>query len=394
VIDVLLDSLWRGAFIVAFAAGITAFVPHRHAATRYAVWFLSLLALVILPLIGQLSFGAPSSAIPISVVRTTFAVSQVTDVASSAGGFWFAAFWGAGILVCTVRMAISYLCLSRIRRSATPAPRVGERVFTSPLVAVPIAAGLWHPVVIVPDDLVDALATDDLEAIIAHERAHIARYDIFGNVVQRLVESLLFFNPWVYLIGRQLVKEREAACDDWAVRAGSNPDRFAACLATLALRGPRIQTTLLTPSAIWPERMLVGRIARLLDGKAIQVKPNYLVVATAVALFALLGFVFQNPRGLAVAANCSSPATVVHPVPPDIPAAVAKAHPNAKVTLAVAVTASGHAGTIEIVKTSGNKAIDDAVAHAAQHSTYSPEIRNCKAVSGGTYLFHVEVGPS
>ncbi len=140
-------------------------------------------------------------------------------MASSAGGFWFAAFWGAGILVCTVRIAISYLCLGRIRRSATPAPRLGERVFTSPLVPVPIAAGLWHPVVIVPNDLFDTLAPRDLEAIIAHERAHIARNDIFGNVVQRLVESLLFFNPWVYVIGRQLVKEREAACDDWAVRA-------------------------------------------------------------------------------------------------------------------------------------------------------------------------------
>jgi beta-lactamase regulating signal transducer with metallopeptidase domain len=394
VIDVLLDSLWRGGFIVAFAVGITTFVPRRQAATRYAVWFLSLLALVILPLIGQVSFGSPSAALPISVVRSTFAVSHVTEVASSAGGFWFAILWGAGILVCTARMAISYLCLSRIKRSATPAPRVGERVFTSPLVAVPIAAGLWHPFVIVPDDLVDTLAPDDLEAIIAHEHAHITRNDILGNVIQRLVESLLFFNPWVYVIGRQLVKEREAACDDWAVRAGSNPNRFASCLATLALRSPRIQTTLLTPSAIWPERILVGRIARLLDGKAIQVKTNYVVVATAVALFALLGFVFQSPRGLAVAANCSSPATVVRPVPPDIPASVAKAHPNAKVTVAVAVTTSGHAGTIEIVKTSGNETIDDAVAHAAQHSTYSPEIRNCKAVSGGTYLFHVEVGPS
>jgi TonB family protein len=394
VIDVLLDSLWRGGFIVAFAVGITTFVPRRQAATRYAVWFLSLLALVILPLIGQVSFGSPSAAIPISVVRSTFAVSHVTEVASSAGGFWFAILWGAGILVCTARMAISYLCLSRIKRSATPAPRVGERVFTSPLVAVPIAAGLWHPFVIVPDDLVDTLAPDDLEAIIAHEHAHITRNDILGNVIQRLVESLLFFNPWVYVIGRQLVKEREAACDDWAIRAGSNPNRFASCLATLALRSPRIQTTLLTPSAIWPERILVGRIARLLDGKAIQVKTNYVVVATAVALFALLGFVFQSPRGLAVAANCSSPATVVRPVPPDIPASVAKAHLNAKVTVAVAVTTSGHAGTIEIVKTSGNKTIDEAVAHAAQHSTYSPEIRNCKAVSGGTYLFHVEVGPS
>ncbi len=212
----------------------------------------------------ELVTGPPPAAIPISIARTTKAVSHVTEETSSAGGVWLAALWGAGLLVCAVRIAMSYLCLVRIRRSATPAPHAGERVFESPFVATPITAGLWQPVVIIPDNLTRTLAPGDLEAVLAHERAHIARKDTLGNATQRVVESLLFFNPWVYLIGRQLVREREAACDDWAIRAESDPRRSATCLATLALRGPRIQTTLLTPSAVWPERMLVGRIARLL----------------------------------------------------------------------------------------------------------------------------------
>jgi len=392
-IEALLDSLWQGAFVVAVAAGITTFVPRRHAATRYAVWFVALLALALLPLIGQLVTGPPPSAIPISIARTTNAVSHVTEETSSAGGVWLAAFWATGLLVCAVRIAMSYLCLVRIRRSATPAPDAGERVFESPFLATPITAGLWQPVVIIPGDLIRALAPGDLEAVLAHERAHIARKDTLGNATQRVVEALLFFNPWVYLIGRQLVREREAACDDWAIRAGSDPRRFATCLATLALRSPRTQTTLLTPSAVWPERMLVGRIARLLDGKAIQVKTNYVIVTAAVALFAFLGLAFQSPRGLAADANCSSAATIVNAAQPEIPAAAVKAHPNAEVTLAVTVNASGRPSAIEIVKATGDPKIDVPVAHAAQHSTYKPEMRNCKAVSGGRYLFDVKLGP-
>ena len=389
-IEALLASLWQGAFIVAVAAGTTTFVPRRHASTRYAVWFVSLLALFILPLVGQLSFGISKSPI---LVLTTGTVSQVTQETSSAGGSWFAAIWTVGILVCAVRVVASFLRLSRIMRTAAPAPQLGERVFVSSLVSIPVAAGLLHPAIIIPGDLADALPQHDLEAILAHERAHIARNDILGNVIQRIVESLLFFNPWVYVIGRQLVKEREAACDDWAVCAGSDPARYASCLATLGLRTPGLQTSLLTPSAIWPERMLVGRIARLLNGKAIQVKTNYPVVAAAVALFALLGIAFQNPRGVAAATGCSSDVRVLHAAAPDIPASAAKAHPRAEVTLAVTVTRGGHASNIELVKSSGNEAIDHAVAHAAAHATYKPAFRNCKAVSGGKYMFHAELGP-
>jgi TonB family protein len=392
-IEVLLASLWQGAFIFVIAAGVTALVPRRHAATRYAVWFVSLMALVILPLIAQLSFDTPSSTIFSSVAQTTSAISKLTEQTSSEADVWFAVIRGVGLVACIVRFTISYFRLGRILRSVGPHSEIGDRVFTSPLVSVPIAAGLWHPVVVVPDDLVDALSPSDLAAIISHERAHIARHDVLGNVVQRAIESLLFFNPWVYLIGRQLVKEREAACDDWAVSAGSSPNSFASCLATLALRVPHTKTSLLTPSAIWPKRILVGRIERLLSGKAIQVKTNYVAVAAATALFALLGFAFQNPRALGANASCSSPVEIIKPVRPNIPEGLAKAHPNATVELAVTVTAHGNPSDIIKVKSSGNDTLDYAVLVAARDSTYKPEIRNCKAVSGGKYLFRADIGP-
>lgn len=404
-IQVLLNGLWQGAFVVAVAAGVTAFVPQRHAATRYAVWFAALAAVGLLPLCGQFSFAEPTSAIPSSVIRTTTVASNVTERAANADGLWLAAFWVAGVMVCIVRLALNYLQIARILRTSVRAPHIGEDVFTSPLVAIPIAAGFRHPVVIVPEDVAATLDLTDIQFIVAHERAHIRRNDIVGNLVQRLLESLLFFNPWVYVIGRQLVKEREAACDDWAVRSASDYDRYASCLVSLAQRNPRGVTPLLTPSAIGSGRMLVGRIARLLNGKATQLKTNYVVLAGAIGLFALLGFAFQTPRGLASTGNsvavnnsldpkCNADAEVLNPVPPVIPEAVEKAHPHSQVSVLVTVGADGHASAVKVVDSSGPSVIVKAAVDAAAHSTYKPKLRNCKAVADGKYLFHVEVGPA
>lgn len=404
-IDALLNSLWQGALIVAVAAGVTAFVPERHAATRYAVWYAALIALVVLPLSGLISFGQAALAIPGSVVRPASIASHVAEQAASANGLWFAAAWLLGVAVSMARFALNFLRIERIVRSAAPAPHLGRNVSTSTMIAVPIAAGVFNPIVILPHDLPAAVDAVDLESIVAHEHAHIRRHDILGNLFQRLLECLLFFNPWVYVIGRQLVKEREAACDDWAVAAASDPDRYAACLANVALRNQRIRAPLLTPSAIGSERMLVRRIARLLNGKATEVNTNHRVLGSAIALFALLGFAFQAPGVLASTANnvasntsgkfraaCWSGVSVINAVPPDIPDSVAKAHPNSQVTLVVTVSPTGRATDVKTEKSSGNVTIDGAAADAAVHSTYQPAKRNCKAV-WGRYLLRVTLRP-
>lgn len=394
-ISVLLNSLWQGALVVAIAAGITAIMPQRHAATRYAVWFVSLVALALVPLSGRFSFGHYASAIPGSVIRVTGVASHATQQAASADAGWLAAVWILGVSVCFVRLALCQVRIARILQSAAPAPEYGERVFLSSRISIPIAAGLTKPCVVVPESLVATIDPIDLEGIVAHERAHIARNDILGNLVQRILESVLFFNPWVYVIGRQLVKEREAACDDRAVDAANDPERYASCLASLALLSPRAPSPLLTPSAMGSGRMIVDRISRLLNGKSAQLKTNYTVVAAACALFAFAGFIIQTPRTLAstAGAKCSAEVEVIKDVAPEIPEADLKAHPNAQVTMLVTVTADGIASDIKLVKSSGDQTIDTAAAHAAAKSRYKPAIRNCKAVSGGQFLFHVDTSP-
>jgi TonB family protein len=392
VIEALLNGLWQGAFVVAVAAGVTALVPRRHAATRYAVWFAALVALAVVPLSGLLSLVVPQGTVFFSLSRTTTVATHAVSRAAGASGFWLELLWAAGASVCLLRLVRSYVRIARIVRLAEAAPAYGEGVFTSRAIAIPVAAGIVHPVILLPADFPNTLDAGDLRAIVAHERAHIARSDLLSNLAQRILEALLFFNPWAYAIGRQLIKEREAACDDWAVRASNDPARYAACLANLALRNPRVRAPLFTPSAIGSGRLLAGRIARILDGKAGQMKTNYIVLATAVALFAGLGFTFSTPRGLA-STNCSSDVEVINPVMPNIPKSEAKAHPNAAVTLAVTVDAGGHPTSVLIDKSSGDPKIDAAVARAAAHSTYKPEMRNCKPVFGGQYLFHAEIGP-
>ena len=295
-IEALLNGLWQGALIVAVAAAITILVPQRYAATRYAVWFAALVALAVVPLSGLLSLGLPQGTVFFSLSRTTTVATHVVSRAAGASGVWLGLLWAAGASVCLLRLACSYVRIARIVRFAEPAPAYGERVFTSRAIAIPISAGILRPVVILPADFPETLDAGDLQAIVAHERAHIARGDLLANLVQRTLEALLFFNPWAYAIGRQLIKEREAACDDWAVRASNDPARYAACLASLALRNPRVRAPLFTPSAIGSGRLLAGRIARILDGKAGQMKTNYFVLATAVALFAGLGFTFSTPK--------------------------------------------------------------------------------------------------
>ena len=96
------------------------------------------------------------------------------------------------------------------------------RLFTSPLVSVPMTIGWLRPLVILPHGLRGNLTPTEYagfyESILAHELGHIKRWDYLTNLLQRLLEAFLFFHPAVWLLGRQLEVERELACDDWAVK--------------------------------------------------------------------------------------------------------------------------------------------------------------------------------
>ncbi|HKC84394.1 MAG TPA: M56 family metallopeptidase, partial [Blastocatellia bacterium] len=158
---------------------------------------------------------------------------------------------GLWIAICALmswRVARSYRAVFRLRGRLEPAPseqsghvkRLASlfgikrpvRAFTSGQVAMPMTIGSLKPLVILPADLADDLSQSELESVVAHELAHVKRWDYLTNMLQRGAQAYLFFHPAVWFICKQLTIERELACDDWAVKT-CEPRRYASCLTKL-----------------------------------------------------------------------------------------------------------------------------------------------------------------
>ncbi|MES2129456.1 MAG: M56 family metallopeptidase, partial [Pseudomonadota bacterium] len=101
--------------------------------------------------------------------------------------------------------------------------------------ASPVTAGWWRPIVLVPAALVAGMPPDLLEALLAHEMAHIKRFDYLVNLVQGAIEILLFYHPTVWWLSNRIRIEREQIADDLAVRSLGEPRRLALALSELDL---------------------------------------------------------------------------------------------------------------------------------------------------------------
>ncbi len=422
IVEMLSNGLVQGAVIVAIAYCSVRCVPERNASTRCALWFVALLALAIVPVLTVVSnVGAqilsalrPAAGSEHGIIISLLPVGALERGATQLGApatWWIVAIWLTGVVIQGARLAASFVRIERIRRNAEPRAFPGGRVLVSRDVTIPIAAGLFDPVVILPAPIVETLAPKDLARVVAHERAHIRRKDVASNFIQRLIETTLFFNPWVHLIGSNIIKEREAACDDLAVQSTGTADDYAECLATLARGVRQRRAPLLSPSALGSKKSVVTRIERLLrNGNSGATSLNYYSIGGTIVLFAILTLALQtlSPASTApayalqsspssgsniVAAACSLPyadAKVVTAAPPEIPSSVAlvKGYVNILVTIAP----NGQVSKTTVEHTSGNPQVDAAVLKAAKSSTYTPARKNCAPVTG-SYLFHAEFVP-
>ncbi len=156
---------------------------------------------------------------------------------------------------------LGFLGMSRWRRSAEPlteelAARIGtlseklgmagfSRVFISQHTTEAAAMGFLRPVVLLPAALATGMPPEMLEAVIAHELAHIHRLDLWVSLAQRVVETLLFYHPAVWWLSHRLRAERELCCDELAVKATGQRLTYASALENagrirLAARQPAL----------------------------------------------------------------------------------------------------------------------------------------------------------
>jgi|GEM_PF-5557558 len=128
-----------------------------------------------------------------------------------------------------------------------------------------VALGLFKPLILLPVSWVTELPPDMLEAVLAHELAHIRRFDLWINVVQGVVETLLFYHPAVWWLSRRLRIERELCCDEWAARLTQDRLRYAEMLERIARMAVSSQTSSFSLAVSSREGPLLQRVRQILE---------------------------------------------------------------------------------------------------------------------------------
>src|SRR4029078_1967049 len=135
-------------------------------------------------------------------------------------------------------------------------------------IAAPVLIGVLRPLILLPPAALTCYSADEIEMVLLHELAHVRRWDNLVNLIQRLIESLLFFHPAVWLISSWVRREREACCDSLVVARTDHPHAYAELLVALAAQMPR--SVLFHPAAssavaAGPLRSRIRRILQLDD---------------------------------------------------------------------------------------------------------------------------------
>jgi beta-lactamase regulating signal transducer with metallopeptidase domain len=184
----------------------------------------------------------------------------------------------------------------------------------------PVLLGFFHPVILLPPEQ----SPEEAEPVLRHELAHVSRYDDWVNLVQKSVQSVLFFHPAVWWISRQLTLEREIACDDAVLQQSRKPKAYALVLANLA---GRVQgfPPVLAPGVSNNKTQLQQRIDMILDTKR-NTSPNLakfrLGLVTSAAAIVAVAAIYAAPRVVFAQSETTPPVTPVAPAPPDAPSAL------------------------------------------------------------------------
>jgi ankyrin repeat protein/type II secretory pathway component GspD/PulD (secretin)/beta-lactamase regulating signal transducer with metallopeptidase domain len=159
------------------------------------------------------------------------------------------------------------------------------QLLESALVQVPTVVGWLRPVILLPASALTGLSTEQLEALLAHELAHIRRYDYLINMLQTVVETLGFYHPAVWWVSHRIRAERENCCDDLAVNISGDRIRYARALTSMEeIRAGRSDLAVAATGG-----NLFGRIRRLLGKEASDTsRASWIPSAITILLIAII----------------------------------------------------------------------------------------------------------
>ncbi len=280
----LLHSLWQIAVLGLFAAMLLGLLQRQSAALKHVIGMLFLIGMAVAPimtfsLLMSESGNATSAAHTTGVLPLLMpAMLNMPQVSTSTSTLLLPWFWCAGVVFMLVRLIGGWWMLRRLdHQQSSPLPdswlqraesiRVAlgiRREVTIRLIekmGVPCTARVWRPIVWLPMSILTQMTPDQIEALIAHELAHIRRFDWIWNALQCVIEAVLFYHPAVWWLNRRIRQERENACDDLAVVVCGDAIVLAEALASLE----RVRMSRHTFALSADGGSLMQRITRLLS---------------------------------------------------------------------------------------------------------------------------------
>jgi bla regulator protein BlaR1 len=169
------------------------------------------------------------------------------------------------------------------------------KFFLSAKVNVPLVIGYFKPVVLFPIAMVTQLELKQVEAILIHELSHIRRNDYALNLIKTFIETLLFFNPFIWLAGKFIHIEREHACDDMVVKHTGTPLTYAHALLKLELLKDK-QAPVLSLAATGTNQYLYQRIKRITNMKTTYMNAKQQMIILALTLATIFSLAWMNPN--------------------------------------------------------------------------------------------------
>jgi beta-lactamase regulating signal transducer with metallopeptidase domain len=264
----LLHFFWQGTALAALAAATMALC--RRPSSRYLISVSVLVLMLASPVatfflysqsyshghsgVADTAKSSPLAAVTgpsVSVGAVASGSTELSSIALSLDALpWLVEAWLLGVAFFSLRSAGGFILVERERRkqSGVVGPRILEicyglqdRIGLKRAISyceckwlqAPAVIGWFRPVVFLPVTTLTGLSEEQLEAVIAHELAHIQRFDPFVNVFQVCVETLLFYHPAVWWLNKRIRAEREHCCDEKAVALCGNAVEYARALTLM-----------------------------------------------------------------------------------------------------------------------------------------------------------------
>jgi len=332
------NIFWQSALLAAIIFCVLYVLPRGQITARYRVALSGLFGaalLLALPFLPATSFGlnmsaeilpAANSLLPTATPNaislagvSDFEVMTTNVLSASRLGFLFVSIWLTGCLVSLSRLGFAAWQGRKLSRGCIPVQLKNANVLSrkvtiirSPTVRAPLVMGFLTPMIAVPLNYQLNLDNPETRVILEHEIAHIARYDLWTNLAQRLVLAVLWWCLPLYWINKQIGAERENLCDAIATMrtqktlpSADNPAHILAhALVRFAEQKSNIQTPAQIPIlaiGIHPQaKLLARRVQRLCDSAPVPQLSRKLLLATSLAVpLTLLMLSVVTPRALA-----------------------------------------------------------------------------------------------